>query len=237
MLTSIASMAAHCARPPYRPTHDVETPSSAIIADASPLLRLALGELLLNQFGVVDICDAQDFSGALRMARAASAPLVFLDWSLIAGRSGAAVARMCENAPGCSLVVLAAHADENLAAAWIDNGACAVLDKRLERDKFSEAVGLILQGEKLISIVDSRRPHGAIDFNRAAMWAAELRPRQRQVLRLIGRGLKDREIASAMGLCEPTVRHHVRATKAALQLTSRTKTALCANWLDAKGLL
>jgi two-component system response regulator DevR len=237
MLTSIAPVAAPCAQPAYRPTHEVEAPASAVIADASPLLRLALGELLLAEFGLADIYDAQDYSGALAMARAASAPLVFLDWSLIAGRSGGAVARMCENAPGCLLVVLAAHADENLAASWIDNGACAVLDKKLERDKFRESIGLILQGEKLISIVDNRRPYGAIDFNRAAMWAAELRPRQKEVLRLIGRGLKDREIANAMGLCEPTVRHHVRATKAALQLTTRTKTALCANWLDAKGLL
>lgn len=144
---------------------------------------------------------------------------------------------MCETAPGCLLVVLAAHADENLAVSWIDNGALRRARQKLERDKFRELIGLILQGEKLISIVDNRRPYGAIDFNRAAMWAAELRPRQKEVLRLIGRGLKDREIANAMGLCEPTVRHHVRATKAALQLTTRTKTALCANWLDAKGLL
>ena len=46
--------------------------------------------------------------------------------------------------------------------------------------------------------------------------ARRLSPRQREVLELLARGLRAREIASRLGLAEPTVRNHLREIRGRL---------------------
>ncbi|MFD2469357.1 response regulator [Amycolatopsis silviterrae] len=54
-------------------------------------------------------------------------------------------------------------------------------------------------------------------------------PRERDVLRLLGRGLSNRDIAAELGLAERTVKVHVGNLLAKLQVDSRTQAALLAD--------
>jgi DNA-binding CsgD family transcriptional regulator len=61
-----------------------------------------------------------------------------------------------------------------------------------------------------------------------------LSPREEEVARLIGQGLRNREIAAALVLSERTVHAHVRNLLDKLELTSRAQIAA---WATAHGLL
>jgi DNA-binding CsgD family transcriptional regulator len=64
--------------------------------------------------------------------------------------------------------------------------------------------------------------------------AQRLSPREQEVAALIGRGLKDREIAAALVLSERTVHAHVHNLLARLDLASRAQIAA---WASEHGLL
>jgi pimeloyl-ACP methyl ester carboxylesterase/DNA-binding CsgD family transcriptional regulator len=56
-----------------------------------------------------------------------------------------------------------------------------------------------------------------------ATWRGQLTPRQRELVELIARGLSNAEIASGLGVSEKTVRNHITAIFAKLEVTSRAQ--------------
>ena len=60
----------------------------------------------------------------------------------------------------------------------------------------------------------------------------ELTSREREILRLIGKGLTNREIGAQIFLSEKTIKHHVTNILQKLQVRSRVEAALFAARLD-----
>jgi DNA-binding NarL/FixJ family response regulator len=60
-----------------------------------------------------------------------------------------------------------------------------------------------------------------------------LTPRQRSVLALLSQGYMNRDIASALGMCENTVKAHVKQVMRKLNADNRTQAALMADRLVA----
>ena len=73
------------------------------------------------------------------------------------------------------------------------------------------------------------RCHDAPGFGARMPPAPGLKPRQVAVLRLVARGLSDKDIARAMGLSPATAHYHVEAAKRALGVRTRAEAvAICA---------
>jgi RNA polymerase sigma factor (sigma-70 family) len=62
----------------------------------------------------------------------------------------------------------------------------------------------------------------------AHLLLGSLTPRQREVLRLLGTGLSNKEIARRLGLSENTVKIHVTAILRSLQVSNRTAAVVLA---------
>ncbi len=62
----------------------------------------------------------------------------------------------------------------------------------------------------------------------AAAGLDDLTPRERDVLRLLGAGLSNRQLAAELFVSEKTVKTHVSSILAKLRLTDRTQAALWA---------
>jgi DNA-binding NarL/FixJ family response regulator len=56
----------------------------------------------------------------------------------------------------------------------------------------------------------------------------KLTPREREVVLLVGQGLKNREIAKRLAISETTVRHHLTSVFAKLEVTDRLSLLLFA---------
>ncbi len=85
---------------------------------------------------------------------------------------------------------------------------------------------VVYMGHKVADIA-TREPDESLEVARRFI-ESRLTRRQREVLGLMSRGLSNRDIASALGLTEATVKLHVRAVLRALEVRNRTQAALMA---------
>ena len=124
------------------------------------------------------------------------------------GLSGLDVlARLKAEGVDSKVIVLTMHNDANLATVAMRGGASGFLLKESAGEELLTAIRQALQGPRLPDARPDTRGHGA---HGGAASAAEpqLTPRQRDVLRLIVKGQRMKEIAANLGLSTRTVETH-----------------------------
>jgi DNA-binding NarL/FixJ family response regulator len=203
-----------------------------VLADDQQLMRMALRTTLHAEDGVQVVGEAQDGAEAVRLAERLRPAVVVMDIRMpildgitatrrITGLSGRPPVRV--------LVMTTFDLDEYLIDA-LRAGASGFLLKDATADEFVHAVRLIAAGDAYLApsvtrrLLDLRggmlapvRPRGA-DGPLAGITTREL-----AVLRLVGRGLSNAEIAAAMDLAPSSVKTHVGHLLAKLRMTDRVQ--------------
>ena len=133
-----------------------------------------------------------------------------------------------------AVVVLTSYADDELVRGALEAGASGIVLKDADTDEVAAAVRAADRGE-LNSIP---RSPGDCSLRWAAVSRgeakAELTAREVEVLRLVGAGAANKEIAAQLGISERTARTHVSNILGKLGLASRTQAAL---WAVREGLV
>jgi DNA-binding NarL/FixJ family response regulator len=131
------------------------------------------------------------------------------------------------------VVALTSFGDERRVHAALEAGASGYLLKDAEPDEVAGAVRAAHRGELQLDPAVARRLMATIrPTGRGG--ASHLTPRELEVLRLVGDGKPNKEIAVQLGITEPTARRHVSNILAKLGLSSRTQAAL---WAVREGLV
>lgn len=99
-------------------------------------------------------------------------------------------------------------------------GAAGFVVKDMALDRLLEAIRKVHQGEQYIPREISARMNGRV--------LSQLSTREIEVLRLIAKGLANKEIAAALDLVEGTVKIHVTNILAKLRVSDRTQAILTA---------
>ena len=139
--------------------------------------------------------------------------------------------------PEIQILVLTTFDDDELVFRSIDAGASGYLLKDVGSDALAEAVRAASRGEaplqpsvarKILSRL--RKPESGTTAPREAeaSVAESLSERELAVLRLLGHGAGNREIADALALTEGTVKNYISAILAKTGLHDRTQAALYA---------
>jgi len=127
-------------------------------------------------------------------------------------------------------VVVTIYADDGHLFDAIAAGACGYLLKDMGREDLVRYLLRLEEGETPLSPAIARRMLGYFrDQPRLADLQeplAALTPRETEVLRLIGRGLRSGEAAKVMGVAEQTVAGYVKAIYRKLNICSRAEAAL-----------
>jgi DNA-binding NarL/FixJ family response regulator len=127
-------------------------------------------------------------------------------------------------------VVVTIYADDGHLFDAIAAGACGYLLKDMGREDLVRYLLRLEEGETPLSPAIARRMLGYFrDQPRRADLEeplAALTPRETEVLRLIGRGLRSGEAAKVMGVAEQTVAGYVKAIYRKLNICSRAEAAL-----------
>ena len=213
-----------------------ERASTALVIDSDALMRFAVSEILRRDLGIETVLAVASVKQARPLIHAARASLVLVDASLLDRNSISDVAPMQAHGD-CPVVIFVDDCDVQRADRWIDEGAAAVLDRRVDRSGFCEAIERVERGERFCSVTSQTSRDRWANTAMLERRARDLRPRQRQILRMIAEGARNRDIASALGLCEPTVKAHIQSIFSVLTVVNRTRAAICANWLIKGGLL
>jgi two-component system NarL family response regulator len=133
----------------------------------------------------------------------------------------AAITAIRAEFPDARIIVLSTYdGDEDIYRAF-QAGARAYLLKDMHHDELVNAIRAVHQGQRFI-------PPAIANRLAERMPRSELTARELDVLRLIVKGMSNKEIASALRITEGTVKIHVNNLLAKLGVSDRTKAATTA---------
>jgi DNA-binding NarL/FixJ family response regulator len=131
------------------------------------------------------------------------------------------------------VVALTSFAEEERVHAALEAGASGYLLKDADADEVATAVRAAHRGELQLDPAVARRLMTSLRTAPREDPTAELTSRELDVLRLVGAGKANKEIATELAISERTARTHVSNILGKLGLTSRTQAAL---WAVREGL-
>jgi DNA-binding NarL/FixJ family response regulator len=133
-----------------------------------------------------------------------------------------------------AVVVLTSYADDELVRGAVEAGASGYVLKDADTDELAAAVRAAHRGELQLDPAVARRLLSSLGAASRSEAEADLTTREVEVLRLVGAGAANKEIAARLGISERTVRTHVSHILGKLGLASRTQAAL---WAVREGLV
>jgi two-component system, NarL family, nitrate/nitrite response regulator NarL len=196
---------------------------------------LAVGVLLYRE-GLAAALEAQDrlhVEGAVAtMADAETAVAALQPDVLVLDASlpdvGGAIAAIRRAVPGCRVLVLAVPEDIGAIIGVAEAGADGFVTADATIPDLVEAIERTAAGELLCSpriAAQLMRRAARLDRSPEPAGGPTLTIREQQVFSLLKSGLANKEIASALGIAEATVKNHVHHVLEKLQVTSRGQAA------------
>lgn len=203
-------------------------PSTALVLEDQAETREHLLAALSEAFPGVVARGAADLAEARSFLSDGAPDLALVDLALPDGRGVDFLRDLAERSGGATRsVVVTIYADDHHLFDAIAAGAGGYLLKDMGRDELVRYLRRLEAGETPLSPAVARR---MLDYFRKPQAAVEpeaaLTPRETEVLRLIGRGLRSGEAAKVMGVTELTVAGYVKAIYRKLNICSRAEAAL-----------
>jgi DNA-binding NarL/FixJ family response regulator len=202
--------------------------TSVALADDQELVRSGF-RLILELAGMDVAGEAADGREAVELARETKPDVVLMDIRMPVMDGIEATRRIAQaGLPSRVLVLTTFDLDEYVYEA-LRAGASGFLLKDAGRERLVDAVRTVAAGEslfaptvlqRLVAHYVQRPPAGAARF---AGPLAELSEREREVLRLVGQGLSNAEIAAELVISQATVKTHVRHMLQKLGLRDRVQ--------------
>jgi DNA-binding NarL/FixJ family response regulator len=131
-------------------------------------------------------------------------------------------------APGARIVILTGVRDPDLHRQAVELGAMGLVSKEKAAVELLQAIRQVGAGEAwlepaLVASVLRTIAHtgGKLPVDREALKIAALSEREREVIALIGKGLRNKQIADQLCISETTVRHHLTAIFTKLAVADR----------------
>jgi len=195
-----------------------------LVVDDHKLVRQGLTFMLEQEDGIEVVGACEDGTGVAAAVRRLAVDVVLLD--LLMPRADGFVALRELKAAGspARVVILTSHRGDDRVRAALAAGADGYLLKSAGVEEVVRAVRAAAAGQAVLDATVASRLLG-----RAASTVVDrLSPRELEVLKAIGRGLSNKEIAGRLAISEETVKSHVSNLLAKLQLLDRTQAAIFA---------
>ena len=185
------------------PRHD---PLTVVLADDHVVVRSGLRVLLDSEPSIDVVAEAGDVPSAMAAVEKHRPDVLVLDLHMPGEPSLPAIPRLRERCPGTRVVVLTAQRDPSYAGEALRLGAAGYVPKEAAESHLLEAIAMAAgDGTYLEPQLGARL---AANVAEAGRTATELTEREVEVLRLIARGLTNREMAERLYLSVRTVESH-----------------------------
>ncbi len=230
----------------FTPAYDRGRPVRIIVTDNRRLCRECL-RLLIETFDpTLEVVEANDPDAILGQLESSDAQTVVLYNLVVPGEEGLAyVEKLHATIPDIPLIVLCDFDDPGLVTGALNKGAKAFLPSTTPSPVMVAVLHLVIAGGVYAppGMILSSAASGAMAGEAASPAAREasiselfpkLTPRQGNVLALLSEGRTNKAIAESLGMCENTVKAHVKHIMRKLAVNNRTEAALMADRLVSR---
>ncbi len=198
-----------------------------MLVDDHALMRKGVASLLAACPDIEVVGEADNGAEAVTRVADLMPDLILMDIQMPEMDGLEATRRIMAEHPYLKIVMLTVSEEDRTLFDAIKAGAQGYLLKKMEPDEFLAMVRGISRGEAPISRAMASKILG--EFSRRVKGLqledpmAKLTPREREVLQLLTQGNTNKEIASALGVSENTVKNHLKNILAKLHLQNRVQ--------------
>ena len=202
-----------------------------VICDDQAIVRDGLEMMLKLESDMSVVGTADDGATAVEIVAQKKPDLVLMDLKMPVLNGVEAIRQIRRVNADVKILVLTTYDDDEWLFDAIRAGASGYLLKDTPREELIKAVRGTVEGKTYVDpAVAGKVFHQASDKQTqpTSLIASKLSERELGVLRLLARGLNNKEIAERLFLSEGTVRNHVSAILAKLDVSDRTQAAVIA---------
>lgn len=200
-----------------------------LVADDHPLFREGVVHSLTVEPDFSVVGQASSGEDALRMARDLLPDVVLLDIGMPGWGGIVAAEKITTACPATRIVMLTVLEDEDRLLASFKAGARAYVLKGVSAHELARVVRSVAEGEVYVTPSLAAGILVTLSQNRSPQDPLEgLTERESEILKLVGRGLTNREIGEQIHLSEKTIKHYITNILQKLHVRSRVEAAMLA---------
>ncbi len=205
-----------------------------LLIDEQPIIRTGLRMLIESREGLEVIGEAETFLEALALATDPP-DIILLDLNSLNYQSSLEAIPQALSTTRSRLLLLTDKDDPEVNLNAIRMGAMGIVNKKESAEVLIKAIERIHAGEVWINRAMMAKVIGGmwksnhtltIDDNPEATKIASVTEREREVVTLIGQGLRNKQIAECLFISEITVRHHLTSIFDKLGVSDRFELAI-----------
>ncbi len=207
-----------------------------ILADDHPVVRRGLAAIVDAEDDIQVVGEAANGEEALALVHRLQPDVVLMDLQMPVMDGVEATRRIRAEAPDTKVIILTTFKDEDFIDAGLSAGARGYLLKDAPPSRLIEAVQAAYRGESLLNpevaarlldrlsgMMSPAAPPPPDDYRPVKVRPPKLTPREQDVLKLMARGLRNKDIADDLVIAERTVKIHVGNILGKLQAGNRTE--------------
>ena len=198
-----------------------------IIADDHTVLREGTRKLLEEEPDMEVVAEAYDGEEAVLLATELKPDIVLMDIAMPKLDGIVATQQIKNKCPDVNVLILSAYDDDQFVFKLLQAGASGYLLKSVHSQELVSGVRAVYQGESVLHPTIARKVLRRLAFasgkSSDTSTAGGLTDREIELLKLMTKGLSNKEIASEVGLSIRTVQGHVGQIFNKLGVNSRTE--------------
>jgi len=198
------------------------------VADDHPLFREGLRKAISTEPTLLLVGEASDGQEALALCARETPRVLLLDIAMPRCDGYGVLEQLSRVSPETRALIITAHAERAFEEKALAKGAAGFVQKDASVSSILQAIRAVAQGEVWASRAASFRMLRRHDSRGEDRLFGRLTAREREILGLLGQGLRSRQIAVRTGLSERTVAVHVSNLIQKLGVRSRVEAALLA---------
>ncbi|MDZ8065242.1 MAG: response regulator transcription factor [Nostoc sp. DedQUE08] len=198
-------------------------PSSirVLVVDDHPVVRQGLIGMLEEAPDIVIVGQGRNGHEAIAVFQQQQPDVTLMDLRMPEMGGVQAITVICNEFPNARIIVLTTYDTDEEIYQGLRAGAKGYLLKDSEPEELLTAIRTVTRGQQYIPINVAAKLVQRIT-------APELSDRELEVLQLVGQGMSNQEISTALNISESTVKTHINRILSKLDVKDRTQAAIIA---------
>ena len=199
-----------------------------LLVDDHAVIRAALRLLIDKQPGMVVVGEAGNKEEAVSIASREQPEIILLDLCLGEENGIDLIPELLAAAEESKIIVLTGVRDPAEHQVAIRRGAMGIVHKEASADMLIKAIDRVNAGELWLDrrmtatlVSRLRRDLEVPSLSDVADVTSRITAREREIISLVGEGLKNKQIAARLCISEATVRHHLTSILKKLDVSDR----------------